>query len=475
NGDSPPPMRTINGVEQTYPPTTAEEKLARKNKLKARDNDDLQQIDADDLEEIDLKWQMDMLTMRARRFLKKTGRKIGANGSGTIGFNKTKVECYNYHKRGHFARGCRALRENENKEPAKDGPTNFVLMSYTSLGKGYHLVPPPYTGNFMPPKPDLILVDVDEYGISESITSVPAVATNEAKTSESRPKFVSEPIIKDWVSESEDENKTGTKSKQRKPSFAKVEFVKPNEYKESVKQEEHNRQAKHPRKNSQSPRVNSARPVSNVFNKAHSHDKRPINNRTASKNSKIYQKVNTVRAKHVNTARPKVNSARPKVVLNAIQGNQVNAVKASFEEIDGGYFAFGGDPKGGKITGKGKISTGDPKGGKITGKGKISTDDYSRFSWVFFLATKDETSGILKDFIIRIENLIDHKVKMIRCDNETKFENKEMNQFYEKQGIKREFSVARTRQQNGLAERKNKTLIKAARIMLADSKLPTTF
>ncbi|GKA04919.1 putative ribonuclease H-like domain-containing protein [Tanacetum coccineum] len=105
----------------------------------------------------------------------------------------------------------------------------------------------------------------------------------------------------------------------------------------------------------------------------------------------------------------------------------------------------------------------------------VVTDDYSRFSWVFFLATKDETSGILKAFITGIENLIGHKVKIIRCDNGTEFKNKEMNQFCEMKGIKREFSVARTPQQNRVAERKNRTLIEAARTMLADSKLPTTF
>ncbi|GJV63567.1 putative ribonuclease H-like domain-containing protein [Tanacetum coccineum] len=73
------------------------------------------------------------------------------------------------------------------------------------------------------------------------------------------------------------------------------------------------------------------------------------------------------------------------------------------------------------------------------------------------------------------KNLIDQKVKIIRCDNGTEFKNKEMNQFCEKQGIKRELSVSRTPQQNGVAKRKNRTLIKAARTMLADSKLPTTF
>nr|GEX48600.1 putative ribonuclease H-like domain-containing protein [Tanacetum cinerariifolium] len=64
----------------------------------------------------------------------------------------------------------------------------------------------------------------------------------------------------------------------------------------------------------------------------------------------------------------------------------------------------------------------------------VVTYDYSRFTWVFFLATKDETSGILKSFITKIENLVDHKVKVIRCDNKTEFKNREMNQFYEMKG-----------------------------------------
>nr|GEV70458.1 putative ribonuclease H-like domain-containing protein [Tanacetum cinerariifolium] len=105
----------------------------------------------------------------------------------------------------------------------------------------------------------------------------------------------------------------------------------------------------------------------------------------------------------------------------------------------------------------------------------VVTDDFSRFSWVFFLDTKDETSEILKTFIIGIENLIDLRVKVIRFDNETEFKNRAMNQFYEIKGIKREFSVARTPQQNEVAERKNRTLIDAVKTMLADSKLPTTF
>ncbi|GJR56654.1 putative ribonuclease H-like domain-containing protein [Tanacetum coccineum] len=85
---------------------------------------------------------------------------------------------------------------------------------------------------------------------------------------------------------------------------------------------------------------------------------------------------------------------------------------------------------------------------------------------VFFLVIKDETSGILKTFITEIENQLDYKVKVIRSNNETEFKNSVMNRFCEMKGIKREFSVARTPQQNGVVERRNRTLIKAARTMV---------
>ncbi|GJU89940.1 putative ribonuclease H-like domain-containing protein, partial [Tanacetum coccineum] len=105
----------------------------------------------------------------------------------------------------------------------------------------------------------------------------------------------------------------------------------------------------------------------------------------------------------------------------------------------------------------------------------VITDDFSRFSWVFFLRTKDETSAILKDFIRQIENQLNQKVKTIRSDNGTEFKNKDVIEFCGSKGIKREYSNARTPQQNGVAERKNRTLIEAARTMLADSFLPNTF
>nr|GEZ71870.1 hypothetical protein [Tanacetum cinerariifolium] len=75
------------------------------------DNEDLKQIDVDDLEEMDLRWQMAMLTIRARRFLQKTRRNLDDNRVRTMGFDMSKVECYNYYRKGHFARECRSPKD----------------------------------------------------------------------------------------------------------------------------------------------------------------------------------------------------------------------------------------------------------------------------------------------------------------------------------------------------------------------------
>nr|GEX20935.1 putative ribonuclease H-like domain-containing protein [Tanacetum cinerariifolium] len=92
------------------------------------DNDDLKQIDADELEEMDLKWQMAMLTVRARRFLHRTGRNLGANGPTSMGFDMSKVECYNCYRKGHFVREC----SYDWSFQAEDEPTNYALMAFTS-------------------------------------------------------------------------------------------------------------------------------------------------------------------------------------------------------------------------------------------------------------------------------------------------------------------------------------------------------
>ncbi|GJT09242.1 ribonuclease H-like domain-containing protein [Tanacetum coccineum] len=411
------------------------------------DNEDLQQINPDDLEEMDLRWNIAMLTMRARRFLKNTRRKLDMANKERIGFDKYKVECFNCHKRGHFARECRDLGIKiaetgsllDGLDQAKEGPTNFALMAYsltssssstiskvsndsnccsyclecvkdlkeqneqlvkdlrtarisdvsyktglesvearllvfkknesvykedikllkheiylrdldiTKLKRKLDLAIKENDGvqltvqklenssktNFMPPKPDLVYHSLDDFvdvneSVSESVVEKPIVETNEPKTAW---KENGAPIIKDWVSKSEED-------------------VVP-----KIKQ--------------------------------------PFNKITAANNSNFTKKVNTVKG-------TMVNIARPKAVLNAVKGNKVNAVKVlaywvwrpkykgldhcnpqqdlkdkgvidsgcsrhmtrnrsyltDYEEIDRGFVAFGSNSKGGKITRKGKIRTG---------------------------------------------------------------------------------------------------------------------
>ncbi|GKC07508.1 putative ribonuclease H-like domain-containing protein [Tanacetum coccineum] len=629
------------------------------------------------MEEMDLRWQMAMLTMSARRFLKNTGRKLTVNDNETIRFDKSKVECYNFHKRGHFAKKCRAPRnqDNKNKEISrrsvlvetststststsldpesevsndsicskscletvellksqndkllkdlkkselmileitirelrkkleivqnkKDGiqlnedkfehaskslnkliECQIVDICKKGLGyENYNAVPPLYTGNFMPPTPDLYFTGLDEF------VSKPVVENCKAMSSEEEHKVVRKyddaPSIEECVLDDEEEDVSLPKIEKKivRPSIVKKEFVKS-------------------------------------------------------------KKLEKTARKTVKQGNPQMDLQDQGVIDSGCSRHMTwnMSYLTDYEEIDGGYVAFGGNPKGGKITRKGTIKTSNldfenvyfvrelkfnlfsvsqmcdkknsvlfndtecivlspnfklidesqvllrvprknnmysvdlknivPKGGltclfaKATSdesklwhrrlghlnfktmnklvkgnlvrglpsklfendqtcvacqKGKqhrascksktensislplhllhmdlfgptfvkslmkkmyclVVTDDYSRFTWVFFLATKDETSGILKSFITGIENLVDHKVKVIRCDNGTEFKNREMNQFCEMKGILRQFSVARTPQQNGVAERRNRTLIEAARTMLADSKLPTTF
>ncbi|GKC00835.1 hypothetical protein Tco_0986971, partial [Tanacetum coccineum] len=210
----------------------------------------------------------------------------------------------------------------------------------------------------------------------------PVVETSEAKASADKPKSVKKnngaPIIKDWVSDSgeKDMPQAMIQKKTVQPSFTKIKFVKSKEQvktprKITVKQGSNfeminkafyvcgsfdHMQMTHPNPkrnkvpkaalmrsglvslttakpvNTAQPKstVNSARLMTNVFNKAYSTVRRPINNKTTTKNSNFNQGVNTVKDKNVNNARPKaiVNTAKLKAVLNAVKGNQINAVKA---------------------------------------------------------------------------------------------------------------------------------------------------
>nr|GEV19689.1 ribonuclease H-like domain-containing protein [Tanacetum cinerariifolium] len=229
NGDSPAPTRVIEGVVQPVAPTTAtqitNEPVSTVGSVSAAsakilvfalpnvdtlsnaviysffssqpnnlqlDNDDLKQIDADDLEEMDLKWQMAMLTVR--------------------------VECYNYHRKGHIARECsvmvwvamtRAFRQKKNQPTMLSWHSPHQVLPVLTVryqpGKGYHVVPPPYTGTFMLSKPDLVFHDAPN--VNETVHTAFNVELSPIKpdTDLSPTHRPSAPIIKDWVSDSDDD------------------------------------------------------------------------------------------------------------------------------------------------------------------------------------------------------------------------------------------------------------------------------
>jgi transposase InsO family protein len=107
--------------------------------------------------------------------------------------------------------------------------------------------------------------------------------------------------------------------------------------------------------------------------------------------------------------------------------------------------------------------------------GLVIVDDFSCFTWVFFLQDKSETQGTLKRFLRRAQNEFELKVKKIRSDNGSEFKNLQVKEFLEEEGIKHEFSAPYTPQQNGVVERKNRALIVMARTMLGEFKTPERF
>nr|GEU82604.1 hypothetical protein [Tanacetum cinerariifolium] len=601
NGDSPTPTRVVDGVVQA----TAEQRLAKKNELKARrtllmalpdkhqlkfnihkdakslmeaiekrlqklisqlevlgeslsqedidlkflrslpsewithtliwrNKADLEDQSLDDLfnnlkiyepEEMDLKWQMAMLTMRARRFLQRTRRNLGANGTTTIGFDMSKcdgVGSYDWSfqadeeptsyalmaftsssssssdnevapssktcskayatLQSHFNKLTidfrksqfdvlsyesglesvearlviyqqnenvfeedikllkldvmltdnalvelrkkfeKAKKERDDSESDDSVPTSPVNDRYKS-GEGYHVVPPLYTGTFMPSKPDLVFHDAPT--ASETVPNVFNVEPSTPKPTKdmSSSNRHSSPIIEDWVSDSEDESEGEPMPTQKAPRFVQTSkhmktprtFVKPVEHTKQAKNlrtDNHKsrdcdyyekQMVQKPMRNhamrvnhQNSPRMthshsnkhvvptevltrsrlvplNAARPVTtavpqsivkiqrlvkHVVNKTHSPIRRPINHRPAPKNSNFHQKVTIVKA---NKGNPHQALKDKGIIESGYSRHMTRNISylSDFEAINGGYVAFGRNPKGGKITGKGKIKTGN--------------------------------------------------------------------------------------------------------------------
>ncbi|KAK1684429.1 hypothetical protein QYE76_045277 [Lolium multiflorum] len=107
--------------------------------------------------------------------------------------------------------------------------------------------------------------------------------------------------------------------------------------------------------------------------------------------------------------------------------------------------------------------------------GLVIVDDYSRYSWVFLLKSKDETHREFITFAKKAQRMYESEIKAIRTDNGTEFKNYSMQEFVDDEGIKHEFSAPYTPQQNGVVERKNRTIIEMARTMLSEFNSPHNF
>nr|GEU36480.1 putative ribonuclease H-like domain-containing protein [Tanacetum cinerariifolium] len=722
--------------------------FASQSNSRQLDNDDLKQIDADDLEEMDLKWQMVTKGHFARecRSPKDTRRNVAAepqrknvpvesSTSNALVSQcdesvETKLLVYQQNET-IFEEDIKLLklkvqlRDNalvvlrQKFEKGDESlPPSPIYDRYQS-GDGYHAVPPPYTGTFMPPKPDLVFhnaPNVDETVHTAFNVKLNPTKPDTVKTPRSSVKPVETSIPAANPKTAIPKPKIYRNNRNRKACFvckSLTHLIKDCDYYEKkmaqtparnhAQRGNHQQYVRMTLPNPQrhvaptavltkstlvpitvarlvtaaapKPYVTRPRQAKTIVTKPHSPPRRHINRSPSPKASNFPLKVTAPKAPMVNAVKgvqgkwewkPKCpildhssqntsasmtlkrfdyndaleRSKSDKGVIDGgcsrhMTGNM--SYLSDFEEINGGYVAFGRNPKGGKISGKGKIRTGKldfddvyfvrelkfnlfsvsqmcdkknsvlfkntecivlspefklldenqvllrvprennvynvdlkhivssrdltclfakatldesnlchrrlghinfktmnklVKGNLVRGlpskvfeinhtcvackKGKqhrascktkpvssvnqplqrlhmdlfgptfvkslnkksyclIVTDDYSRFTWVFFLATKDETSLILKTFIMGIENQLSLRVKIIRNDNETEFKNNDLNQFCGMKGIKREFNVPRTPQQNGIAERKNRTLIEADRIMLANSLLSIPF
>ncbi|GJS75192.1 putative ribonuclease H-like domain-containing protein [Tanacetum coccineum] len=400
---------------------------------------------------------------------------ISVNNKSGVGFDSqmNKNELHDCH-----------LNKREVFESASDSSVNEIEKENNKVNdrfkkvKGYHAVLPPYTRNYMPSRPDLSFArlddSVDKTNVSETIASVPRNESTASKTSKDsleQPKDVrpSAPIIEERVAG----------QKEVSPAW------------NNAQRGNHQNKLTHPHpKRNFIPTTIATKSGLVPVNAAKQSSPRAVASISTAKKYSLYlrgKKETAVKSSacwdlgdQQESKLTIISQDMDHTCLKDLTRSRIFYSRCSrhmtrnksylidYQDIDGGFVAFAGSPKGGKLTGKGKIRT-----GKLDFKDLL--DERSRFSWVFFLATKDETSGILKTFITGIENQIDHKVKIIRCDNGNEFKNNDLNQLCGMKGIKKEFSVARTPQQNRVAKRKKRSLIEAVRNMLADSLLPTTF
>nr|GEU71971.1 uncharacterized mitochondrial protein AtMg00810-like [Tanacetum cinerariifolium] len=552
------------------------------------DNEDLKQIDVDDLEEMDLRWQMAMLTMRARRkrhFARECRSPNDSRRSGATDQQRRSGAADQQRRTAPVETStsnvlvsqCDSVRSYDWSYQAEEEPANYALMDFSSSSSssnnesdykscspsslfdrsqpsgGYHAVLPPITGTFMPPKPNLvfhtapIVVETDHSAFTVQLsTSKPAQDLSHTN----RP---TAPIIEDCPVETSipaastpkptnSKSNSSGKRRNRKTCFmckSVDHLIKDCDYHAKPKAQPTHRNYAHRGNHKQYASLTHKKPQKHMAPTAIAHP--PI---TKSK-SPIRRNITRSQSLKISNSPPRVTAVQAPVVSVA-HGNM--SYLSEFKELNGGYVAFGGNPKGGKIYSKGKIKTGklDFEDVYFVKELKFNLFSVSKMcdkkNSILFTDTEclvlspdfklpDESQVLLRVprennmYNINLKNIVlfgdltclfakatidesnlwhrrlGHinfkttnkfvKGNLVRGlptkvfkNNNTYVACKQGKQhrascktkpFYGLKGIKREFSVPRTPQQNGIAERKNRTLIEAARTMLADSLLPIPF
>nr|GEX57279.1 ribonuclease H-like domain-containing protein [Tanacetum cinerariifolium] len=451
NGDSLAPTRVIEGVVQHVAPTTVEQRLARKNELKAHgtllmalpdkhqlkfnihkddktlmeaikkstnepvsavasvsaasakipvsalpnvdtlsnaviysffasqstspqlENDDLKKIDVDDLEEMDLKWQMAMLTMRARRFIQRTGRNLRANGPTSIGFDMSKVKGYNCHRKGHFARDCRSLKDTRRtgaaepqrrNVPVETSTSNALVLQCDGVGN--------YDWSFQaeeePTNYALMAFTSSSSSNSDNKTIDTSIPTVNHKTAIPKPKnngnhrnrkacFVCKSLdhlIKDYDFYENKMAQTHFRNHAQRghhQQYARMTLPNPQRYVVPSVVLTKSKLVPIPVEVPK-PHVTRPRQAKTVVTKSYSPPRRHINRSPSPKVSTFPSKFTAAEAPMGNPQ----HALKDKGVIDSgcsrhMIGNM--SYLSNFEKLNGGYVAFGGNPKGGKISGKG--------------------------------------------------------------------------------------------------------------------------
>ncbi|GJS25728.1 uncharacterized mitochondrial protein-like protein [Tanacetum coccineum] len=408
------------------------------------------EIDDDDIEEIDIKWNLALLSMRADRFWKKTGKKITIQRSNVAGFDKSKVECFNCHKMGHFTRECisprsqdRGKKESYKKDPKVEEPAPKAMIAIDGIG---------WDWSYMAEEDENHALVADE-------EEVPTEYALMAKSSSSSDNEVYDDSF-------------CSKSCRKNTKNLNNKIIKLNEELSDCETDLYNY------------KIGLSQVEARLV-------KSKENEIKLCKRIRVLERDIEIRDNKIENLRNELEEDSD--CFRHMTGNI--SYLSEYEPYNGGYVSFGHG------------------GGKITGKGTIKTDKLDiLFTDIECLVLGkdfklvDDTHVLLRTprqqnmYSIDLKNIVPHKnltcliakasedeslpsksfennhtcVACLKgkqhkascktkCDNGGEFRNKEMDELCSRKGIKREFSNARTPQQNGVAERRNRTLIEAAR------------